>query len=201
MTEYLTNLGFPIAFVTYLFLPTLIIFARILDVSMSTVRLLLIMNGKANIAPFVGAVEVFLWISIVGQIVKGENSLVAYISYGIGFGLGTYIGMKIEEYLAIGKVMIKLVTVKPADELIIYLKRHEIEFSHVSAQTNTNNNSHVIWAVIERKILPEVTTIMKAFNPGSQFTVSNIKSSENISTIQERKRTKNKIKLWFKKRK
>ncbi len=201
MTEYLTELGFSLPITTYLLVPILIIGARILDVSMSTIRLLLIMNGKHNIAPFVGAVEVFLWITIVGQIVKGENSMVAYLSYGVGFGLGTYIGMRIEEYLAIGKVMIKAVTAKSADELIIYLKKHNIRFSHVQADTNDNQKSHVIWAVVERKKLPELTTIIRAFNPGAEFIVSNIKSSQKISLSHEHHNEKHHKRFWFRSRK
>ena len=200
MTEYLLSLGFPADFVEYLFVPLLIIGARILDVSISTIRLLLVMNGKRNIAPFVGAIEVFLWITIVGQIIKGENSIISYISYGIGFGLGTYIGMKIEEKLAIGQVMIKSVTAKPADELIIYMKKHEIKFSHIEAETN-DGAAHIIWAVIERKDLPEVTTVMHAFNPGAQFTVANVRSSENISSHHASKLPHNRRRVFFKKRK
>ena len=200
MTEYLLGLGFPTEYVEYLFVPLLIVLARILDVSISTTRLLLVMNGKSHIAPFVGAVEVFLWIAIVGQIIKGENSWISYVSYGVGFGLGTYIGMRIEEALAIGQVMIKSVTANPANELITYLKKHEIKFSHIEVETH-EGIGHVIWAVIERRGLPELTAVMRAFNPGAEFTVSNIRSSENISTLQERKLTKNKKHLFLRKRK
>lgn len=200
MTEYLLSVGLPSDLVSYLFVPALIIAARILDVSISTIRLLLVMNGKRHIAPFVGAIEVFLWITIIGQIIKGENSMISYVAYGVGFGLGTYIGMKIEEAIAIGQVMIKSVTAKPADELIVYLKKHDIKFSHIEAETN-DGPAHIIWAVIERKGLPELTTIMHAFNPGAQFTVANVRSSENITPHHAKKLPHNRKKLFVWKRK
>ena len=76
-------------------------------------------------------------------------------------------------------------------EFITYLKKHEIKFSHIEVETH-EGIGHVIWAVIERRGLPELTAVMRAFNPGAEFTVANIRSSENISTLQERKLTKNK---------
>jgi len=199
MTEFFLSLGFPAIYTKFLFVPLLIIIVRILDVSLSTIRLLLVMNGKRNIAPFVGAIEVFIWIAVVGQIIKGENSMISYISYGIGFGLGTYIGMKIEEKMAIGEVMVQTVTQTPADELISYFKKQDIRFSKTESETN-EGKADIIFAIVKRKKLQELMTIIRAFNPAALLSVSNIRNAKNFSVGYEKKLHKNRRILFFKER-
>src|SRR4030042_6553710 len=86
----------------WLVLPLMVFFARLTDVSLGTLRIIFISRGKRNVAPILGFVEVFIWITIVSQIVSHAHNLLAYLAYAAGFATGAYIGMFIEGRLAIG---------------------------------------------------------------------------------------------------
>ena len=66
-------------------LPLIVFSARVVDVSLGTMRIIYTSRGKRNIASMLGFVEVFIWIVVVSQIVRNVHSLPAYIAYAAGF--------------------------------------------------------------------------------------------------------------------
>jgi hypothetical protein len=61
----------------------------------------------------VGLVEVFIWIVVVSQVVKNVHSLPAYFGYAAGFA----VGMKIEDRLALGTLIIRIILLKDGEVL------------------------------------------------------------------------------------
>ena len=78
---------------TWLFLPLLIFVARVIDVGLGTLRIIFTARGKRQIAPLLGFVEVFIWVAVISQMVRGVNHVVAYLAYAAGFAPGNYVGM------------------------------------------------------------------------------------------------------------
>lgn len=70
-----------------------IFFARILDVSLGTVRTIFTVKGKNLIASMIGFVEICIWFTIVREALNtDETSLWIMFSYAAGYATGTYIG-------------------------------------------------------------------------------------------------------------
>ena len=65
----------------YLLLPLMIFFARIMDVTVGTIRIVMVSKGKKNIAPILGFFEVFIWILAMSKIVQNLDNWVCYIFY------------------------------------------------------------------------------------------------------------------------
>jgi uncharacterized protein YebE (UPF0316 family) len=102
---------------TYVYLPLLIFFARMTDVTLMTLRIIFVSRGKRYLAPLLGFVEVFIWIAVVSQVIRGANNLVAYLAYAAGFAAGNYIGIYIENRLAIGTLVVRaIVQTSPRSE-------------------------------------------------------------------------------------
>jgi len=68
-----------ITFYSMIVLPLLIFAARIIDVSLGTLRIIFVSRGQRQLAPLLGFVEVFIWIVVVSQITRQANNLVAYL--------------------------------------------------------------------------------------------------------------------------
>ena len=66
----LSNSGF----YTWLILPLLIFLARVLDVSIGTVRVIFISRGLKYLAPIVGFFEILIWLLAIGQIMKNLSN-------------------------------------------------------------------------------------------------------------------------------
>jgi hypothetical protein len=95
---------------TWVILPLIVFLARFVDVTLGTMRIIFLSRGRKFLAPALGFVEVFIWITVVSQIVGGaQNNLLAYFAYAAGFAVGNYVGMVIEEKLAIGTLVIRAI--------------------------------------------------------------------------------------------
>jgi uncharacterized protein YebE (UPF0316 family) len=93
---------------SFVILPILIFLSRVCDVSIGTIRIIFVSRGKKNLAPLLGFFEVFIWMVAMGQIMKNLDNILYYISYAGGFAVGNYIGILIEEKLAIGLLSIRV---------------------------------------------------------------------------------------------
>ena len=76
-----------------LFLCIKIFFARICDVSLGTVRMVVTVKGKSVLAAVLAFLEVFIWFMIAREALNTEiTSLWIPLSYAGGFASGTLIG-------------------------------------------------------------------------------------------------------------
>jgi Uncharacterized protein conserved in bacteria len=103
-------------------IPILIFLARICDVTLDTARIIYVSRGIKFLAPLIGFFEVLIWLLSITQIMNNLTNVVYYIAYAGGFAMGNYIGIYIEEKMAIGTVVIRIITQKNASELVEFLK-------------------------------------------------------------------------------
>jgi uncharacterized protein YebE (UPF0316 family) len=162
---------------TWVVLPILIFLARILDVSIGTIRIVFIARGKRRVAPILGFFEVFIWIVVISNLVNSMNSLVAYVAYAGGFAAGNYIGMYIEEKLAIGTLLVRLIVPKGADKLAESLYAAGYGVTSVDAEGSSGPVT-LIYTIIKRKDLKSVQEIIQEVNPHAFLTVEEIRSSQ-----------------------
>ena len=107
---------------SYLVLPLMIFLARIADVSLGTIRIIFVSKGMRKVAPLIGFFEILIWLLAISRIFQDLDNWIAYIAYAGGFAAGNYFGMLLEERLAIGHEMIRVVTKREAGELVEALK-------------------------------------------------------------------------------
>ncbi len=91
----------------YIVLPLLIMMARVVDVSLDTIRVIMVAKGYRNLAPFVGFFQSLIWLITITRIMANLDNWFTYIGYAGGFGLGTWVGMRLEGKLALGYELIK----------------------------------------------------------------------------------------------
>jgi uncharacterized protein YebE (UPF0316 family) len=158
----------------FLILPLLIFLARIVDVSMDTIRMIFIARGFKKFAPFIGFFQVLVWIVTITRIMANLENWTCYIAYAAGFASGNLIGMIIEERLALGIELIRVVTRRQADLLISALKDHNFPVTSVDA-TGAYGNVAVLFIVVKRKQMKEVLDLIKEYNPHAFYTVEDIR--------------------------
>jgi uncharacterized protein YebE (UPF0316 family) len=172
----LEKLGWELWIGSYVILPILIFMARIMDVSLATVRIIFVIQGNHKIAPMIGFFESIIWLIAISQIMVNVDNIATYIAFSAGFATGTYVGIKIEEKLAIGKVLVRVITRVEAVELIEFLKSHDQYFTNVPAE-GRYGKVNVLFFVINRERLPLVLNAIKKFNPKAFYTVESVKKA------------------------
>ncbi len=89
--------------------PILIFFCRITDVSLTTVRTLLIVRNSKLLVPLIGFFEVLIWLFAAGTVVQHLSSPYHVLGYSLGFATGNWVGLMIEERLALGLATVRTV--------------------------------------------------------------------------------------------
>lgn len=165
----LVNSGFYAWFI----LPALIFIARVIDVSMGTVRVIFISRGLKYIAPIVGFFEILVWLLAIGQIMKNLSNPVCYIAYAGGFAMGNFVGIWIAEKLSLGVVMLRVVTGKDAAELLESLRCSDYGVTSVDGQ-GVQGKVKVIFTIVPRTEVASVVNLVKKFNPKAFYSIEEI---------------------------
>lgn len=79
-----------------------IFFARVIDMSLATMRMILVFRGRRLEGAALGFIEVTVYITALSRIVGSINNISNLIAYSSGFAAGTLVGGYIEEKLALG---------------------------------------------------------------------------------------------------
>ena len=158
-------------------LPLLVFAARVADVTLGTMRIIFTSRGRRNLAPVLGFVEVFIWVSVIAQITKGANNFVAYLAYAAGFATGNYVGMLIENKLAIGMLVVRAIIPGSVYELTKALSEKGYGVTRVDAH-GLQGRVNLIYTIVMRKNLPEVADIIQRAYPNAFFTVEELRSVE-----------------------
>lgn len=160
----------------YLLLPFLIFLARICDVTIGTLRIVMISKGQKHLAPFLGFFEVLIWLIAIGRIMQNLDNWVCYIFYAGGFATGNYIGMLLEEKLAVGISQIQIITGKDASSLIRELTDAGYGVTLHSAEGgSTGKMVTIIYSVVKRSDLEKVATIVKAHHPEAFYAFADVR--------------------------
>ncbi len=104
-------------------LPLLICLAETVVVTLDTVRTIFIARGMKGLATVIGLLEVCIWLFAIKLVMENLTNLGFMASYAAGFAMGTYLGIRIEEYLALGKQGVRIVTRRDVTELINALRK------------------------------------------------------------------------------
>lgn len=160
---------------TWVLIPLFIVIARIVDVSMGTLRIIFVARGYRFLAPALGFFEVIIWLLAIGEIMKNLNNPAAYIAYGVGFALGNYLGIILEDRLSIGQVIVRVITNRDASQLVEALKQKNFGITAINAEGATGGVK-LIFCVINRSRLTEVIELIKHFNPNAFYSIEDVRS-------------------------
>ena len=155
------------AFILY-GIPLLIALARITDVSIGTLRIIFIAKGLKLWAPILGFFEVSIWLGAISQVMGNLNTPANFIAYALGFSLGNYLGMYIESRLAIGMVVVRIITKEDAFDLVEALRNLRYSVTVADAQGNTGAVK-IIFTVIKRSDIAHVRELILKYNPHGLF--------------------------------
>ena len=160
--------------VPLLVIPVLIILARILDVSVGTLRIIVVSRGKKHLAAFLGFIESLVWVLAVTQVIQHLNNWLTYVAFAIGFSAGNYIGVLLEEKLAMGNLIIRVITRQEADDLVHFLWSSGYGVTSVDGWGETGPVK-VIFTVCKRRYAERIIKIIKQFNPKAFYTIEDVR--------------------------
>ena len=186
MESFFTEtLGISESIFSYLLLPFLIFLARITDVSINTIRIIYVLGGRRWTATILGFFESFIWLMAIRQIFEHLDNWICYVAYPGGFAMGILVGMMIEERIAYGKVIVRIITRKDVAELIVYLNENQFRYTKVNAE-GPDGHENLVFTVLQRERLEDLLAKMKVIVPSAFYTVEKVnRAAEGGTVVQE----------------
>lgn len=125
----------------------LIIFlAKIVEVTLATLRIVFISKGQRNIGSFVAIFEITIWSILAGTVVVGITEdpykMVAYVA---GFAIGCYFGSWLEERIALGTTNLNIVASDDVSfKIVEVLKENGVGFTVLDAKGQKGDNKYIV---------------------------------------------------------
>lgn len=98
--------------------PVLIALMRICDVSIGTVRTILVVQGRRYYAAFAGFFEVLIWVFAIRFVFQHLDNTANLFGYAIGFALGNFFGITIERWIGLGYAHITVISRFKTNEIV-----------------------------------------------------------------------------------
>jgi uncharacterized protein YebE (UPF0316 family) len=136
-------------------------------------RIIFMTKGFKRLAPIIGFFEVLIWIVAITRIMQNLNSWVCYVAYAGGFATGNYVGMLLDEKLAIGHELIRVITKLDSGDLAGTLRNSGFGVTTVKA-SGMQGEVGILFVIVNRKNQKQAIAIIQQYNPSAFFTVENI---------------------------
>ncbi|NLX78066.1 MAG: DUF2179 domain-containing protein [Clostridiaceae bacterium] len=192
---------------TWVVFPLLIIIARMIDVTLGTLRIIFVSRGNRIIAPILGFFEVLVWVIVISQIMQNLNNPLNYIAYALGFAIGNYLGIQAEDKLAIGHLVIRLFVTEGEEEIMKKIINAGFGITSIKGKGATNEVT-ILFSVIKRKDLESFLAIINESDKKVFYSVESAREAhlgiypqKDSSFSSQRKDILRKITNGFSKRK
>lgn len=157
-------------------LPILIFLARIVDVTFGTIRIIFVSRGLKWLAPIFGFFEIMIWLFAIGQVFSNMTNITYYVAYAGGFACGNFVGIWIEEKIAIGTLVVRIITQKEGIQLLEFLKSEGFGVTSIDAE-GARGKVKIVYTIIKRRDLQQVVGIIKRFNPRAFYSIEEVRSA------------------------
>lgn len=162
-------------FYSWVILPLLIFFARICDVSMETIRVIYISKGIKYLAPIIAFFEIVIWLLAMEVVMQDLANIANFLAFALGFAMGTYVGLVIEEKLSIGMVILRIVTTDESNEEIVSFMQSENYGITTLDATGSRGSVKMILSLVNRTDVPRITQHIQATNPHAFFSIEDVR--------------------------
>lgn len=166
--------------IEWVLFPLIIFASRATDVSLGTLRSVLANKGMKKMVPFIGFFEVLFWLFAISTVMKNLSNFMCYLGWAGGYATGIYIGLSIEERLAIGTQVIRVFTQEDITKLIETLVEKNFSYTVLDGE-GKKGAVKLIFIVVKRKNVKDVTEIIHCFSPNAFYSIEDIKRAKGLA--------------------
>jgi uncharacterized protein YebE (UPF0316 family) len=158
-----------------LFLSALLIFGlRLFDVTLGTLRIVLLTRGEAWKAGLVGFFESLAWVTAVSQVIRNVDDPVRMAAFAAGFGAGTFAGVLLERLLAMGTLIVRIVAPIGSPQAAEVLRERGYAVTVLNGE-GLHGDVRLALSVVPRRRLKEVLEIVYGANPAAFVTFEQVR--------------------------
>jgi uncharacterized protein YebE (UPF0316 family) len=149
---------------------------RLIDVSLGTLRIMLLTRGSRWRSGLIGFFESLTWVTAASIVLRDLNDPVRMVAFAVGFAAGTVLGASLERLLAIGTTVVHAVspgtTAAAADAL-----RDAGYRVTVLGGEGRDGEIRMAFTVVPRRQARQVLSIVHRSDPAAFVTVEDVRSA------------------------
>ena len=142
---------------------------------METIRVIYISRGIKYLAPIIAFFEIVIWLLAMEVVMQDLANIANFLAFALGFAMGTYVGLVIEEKLSIGMVILRIVTTDESNEEIVSFMQSEHYGSTTLDATGSRGSVKMILSLVNRTDVPRITQHIQATNPQAFFSIEDVR--------------------------
>ena len=158
----------------------LIVLARITDVSLGTLRMVAVIQGRRAFATVLGFFEAVVYVCVVAKVLLNMDQPVYAVAYGLGYAAGIYLGMLIEQRLAFGKQLVFLLTAR-GPELAEVLRARDYRVAEVKGHVPEGERT-ILCVEVPRRETQKLIRLANTLDERCAFIVHDIRLTEIAKT-------------------
>lgn len=157
-----------------------IFLARICDVSLGTVRTIYMLRGRRLVASVLAIGEAAIFITAISAVLAGgvTSEPLKVIGYVLGYSTGVFVGMSIEQFIASGWTMLRIVDRENSSEVTERLRAAGEAVTTVLGQ-GRDGPSPILFVVIRRKRTKRILRLVRDLSPRAFVTVESVGQAIN----------------------
>lgn len=155
----------------------LIFFGKILEVTLSTIRIVMINRGEKFKGALIALFEITIWLLIISSVLKTINEdIIKFLIYAFAYAAGNYLGVYIEEKLAIGLSSIQVILpLNKADCACEILRDHNFGVTCMKGE-GAEEKRDILLIHLKRKRINEAIKLIQCNVDNAVITVNDVKT-------------------------
>lgn len=150
-----------------------IFIAKIIEVSLMTLRLVFVNRGEKLYASIIGFIEVSIWLRVVSVVIIGiSENPIKMLAYALGFACGSYIGLMLEEKIGLGYSTVQIITSYDEGERIALSLRNTGKAVTVIRGEGRDDKKAILLTHVKRKDKDIIVKFIEALDIQAVVTVS-----------------------------
>jgi len=152
----------------------MIFFLRVADMSLDTIRVLFVVRGKKTIVWALGFFQSLIFVIAIGSVLTELNNVLNIIGYATGFATGNVVGMLIEHRLAVGHIMVTIISSNRGAFIAEKLRASGYAVTEIAGR-GRNGTVFELHASVLRKDVPNVETVVLEADPQAFITAEDVR--------------------------
>jgi uncharacterized protein YebE (UPF0316 family) len=148
----------------------LVFLARVVNVSMATVRSLMSMRGQKRLATVISFFESLIFILAISKVLQSASNVWNVLGYSGGFAVGTWVGLKIEDRLALGYAAVQVISQTAGEQIATALREAGYGVTEMLGE-GLRGKVHVITTVASRRDVPAIMELASQVDESAFVTV------------------------------
>lgn len=148
---------------------------RLVDVSLGTVRIILLSRRMRVLPALIGFVEVFTWLVAATVVFSNLNDLRRMLAYAAGFAVGTLLGTLLEARLAMGDTLMRVVSPVASPQVDDDLREAGFGVTVINAD-GRDGEVRLAFSIIPRRRRKEALRIVHGLSPQAFVTMQDVET-------------------------